>query len=124
MGTRTLKIYVSKEDFPSSVTTEKCLNLVKNMWVEYVKGVLKAAQTTIESPSDRLSEKELNEVASENSFECEAFTWKYLVDDEPTCITGQLILSCPEYTPQIIGNTWGSPSQYPWIKFSETFSNE
>ena len=124
MGTRTMKIYVSKEDFPSSVTTEKCLNLVRNMWRDYVKGILKVAQSTVESPSDRLSEQELDEIASESSFKCEAFTWEHSVSDESTCITGSLLLSCPEYTPQVIGNNWGSPSQYPWIKFSETFSND
>lgn len=124
MGTRTLKIYVSKEDFPSSVTTEKCLNLVKNMWVEYIKGILKAVQATVELPSDRLSEDELNEATSESLFESEVFKWEYSVNDEPTCITGELLVSCPEYTPLIIGSNWGSPSQYPWIKFSETFSDD
>ena len=123
MGSRTLKIYVSKEDFPSSVTTEKCLKLVKSMWLEYVKGLLKAVQTTVESPSDRLSEDELNEVASESSFDLEVFNWEYSVKDEPTCITGILVVSCPEYTPEIIGTNWGSPGKYPWIKFSETCSD-
>jgi hypothetical protein len=124
MGTKILRVHANKEDFPVSVSTEKVLKLVTKMWVDYVKGILKAVQTTIESPSELLSEEELDEISSQNSFKCTAFTWRWSVQDEPTCITGSLEVSCPEYTPEIIGNAWGSPSKYPWIKFSETFSDK
>jgi hypothetical protein len=124
MGTKTLKIHANKEDFPSSVSTEEVLKLVEQMWVNYVKKILKAVQTTIELPSERLSEEELDKLSSESSFECDVFKWKYLTQDEPTCITGSLEVSCPECTPEIIGNHWGSPSEYPWIKFSEKVSDK
>lgn len=124
MGVKTLKIYASKENFPSQETTKKTLKLVRDMWVGYVKDLLVAIQSTVESPDERLSEKDLNEIASEESFECEFFKWKYSVCDEPTCVTGTLELSCPDYVPQIVGTNWGSPTQYPWIKFSESFSND
>jgi hypothetical protein len=124
MGTKTLKIHANKEDFPSSVSVEKVLKLIRKMWVDYVKGLLKVTQSTVESSSELLTEEELDKISSESSFECDAFKWKWSVQDEPTCITGYLKISCPKYTPEIIGNNWGSPSKYPWIKFSETFSDK
>lgn len=125
MGTRTFKIYANKESFPSQETTGKCLKLFRNMWVGYVKDLLVAIQSTVESTDERLlTDEELNEMATEESFECEDLQWEYSVCDEPTCVTGILKLSSPKYVPQIVGTHWGIPTQYPWIKFSESFSND
>ncbi|TAG98757.1 MAG: hypothetical protein EAZ18_00335 [Oscillatoriales cyanobacterium] len=147
MPTKTIKLYISKQDYPKPDLIEK----VKSIFQDYLKTILKLTfeilNQVIKTGKSNLSEStnqkiiesikqnpkllkdwviptdaEFDELVKDSCCNEPTFGWYYRVIDEPTCVTAILELTSTE--PFVTtGYKWQQRSDLPGLIWDERTTN-